>query len=286
MKKTVLILFGLAMSVCILLAQNDTMYIMKSGTVLGKYLTSDIDSIIFYNPVTAGLTVTDVDHNVYMTVTLGTQTWMAENLRTTHYADGTPIPRISSKAGWDALTATSQAYCWYGDDSASYAATYGALYTWAAAMKGAASSTAIPSGIQGVCPTGWHLPSDDEYTILVNYLINNGYNYDGTSSGNKIGKAIADTDHWQASSIEGTVGNADYPAYRNKSGLTAVPGGYRDQWGIFVLIGGESHWWSATEYSSSSSQVRSLFYFSIDFLQLPPSCYYKENGFSVRCLKD
>ena len=130
---------------------------------------------------------------------------MAENLRTTRYADGSPIPRIEDQAGWDALDVTSQAYCWYSDDSASHAATYGALYTWAAAMHGAASSEAVPSGIQGVCPSGWHLPSNNEFTILVNYLITNGYNYDGTGTGNKIGKAVADSVHWIPSPSEGTV---------------------------------------------------------------------------------
>jgi uncharacterized protein (TIGR02145 family) len=286
MKKTVLFVLGLFISTCMLQAQNDTLYIMKSGTVLGKYPTSDIDSIIFYNPMTAGLILADIDGNTYRTVTVGTQTWMAENLRTTHYADGTPIPKAADQADWAALTDESEAYCWYNNDSARNANPFGALYTWAAAMKGAPSSTAVPSGIQGVCPTGWHLPSDAEFTTLVSYLLANGYNYDGTTTGNKIGKAIADTSRWQASVGEGTVGNSDYPAYRNKSGLSAVPGGYRDQWGTFFFLGGESHWWSATEYSSFSSEVRSLFYYSVDFNKLPPSCYYKKNGFSVRCMKD
>ena len=286
MKKIALSLFGLILSAGLLQAQNDTLYIMKSGSVIGKYVTSEIDSIIFYDPATLGLTVSDVDGNVYRTVTLGTQTWMAENLRTTRYPDGSPIPRITDQPGWNALEVTSQAYCWYDDDSARHAETYGALYTWAAAMNGAASSEAVPSGIQGVCPAGWHLPSNNEYTILVNYLITNGYNYDGTSTGNKIGKAVADSSNWLTSTSEGTVGHTDYPVYRNKSGLSAQPGGYRDQWGTFFFLGSESHWWSATEFSSFNSLVRSLFYYSVDFVELPPACYYKENGFSVRCIKD
>jgi len=153
-------------------------------------------------------------------------------------------------------------------------------------MNGMASSAATPSGIQGVCPAGWHLPSDDEWTTLVSYLITNGYNYDGTSTGNKIGKAVATPGYWRVSADTGTVGNLDYPEYRNKSGLAAPPGGYRDQWGTFVFLGYECHFWSATEYSVSASLVRSLFFYSRDFITLPPSCYYKENGFSVRCLRD
>jgi uncharacterized protein (TIGR02145 family) len=286
MKKIVLSLLSFAILSGVLLAQNDTMYIMNSGTVIGKYITSEIDSIIFYNPSTAGLTVTDVDGNVYQTVTLGTQTWMAENLRTTHYADGTPIPGANSIAEWDALTTTSQAYCWYDDDSTRHAGIYGALYTWAGAMNGAASSAASPSGIQGVCPAGWHLPSDDEWLTLVSYLIANGYNYDGTSTGNKIGKAVAASTNWQVSADTGTVGNTDYPGYRNKTGLSTPPGGYRDQWGACFFLGAECHFWSATDYSTLASLVHSMFYYSRDFFTLPPSCYYKENGFSVRCVKD
>jgi uncharacterized protein (TIGR02145 family) len=286
MRKIALLLPGLAMSLVPLWSQHDSLYIMKSGTVLGKYATAEIDSIIFYSPVKAGLTVSDFDGNIYPAVTLGTQTWMAQNLRTTHYADGTPIPGVAGAENWAALEISSQAYCWYDDDSTRYAATYGALYTWEAAMKGAASTVASPSGVQGVCPNGWHLPSDDEWTILVNYLINNGYNYDGTSTGNKIGKALAADTNWTYSNAMGTVGNTDYPAYRNKTGMTAMPAGYRDQWGEFFFLGSESHWLSATEYSSTNSLVRSLFYYSTEFIKLHPSCYYKKNGFSVRCLKD
>jgi uncharacterized protein (TIGR02145 family) len=286
MKKIVFPFFSLTMLSGLLLAQNDTMYIMNSGTVSGKYLTSEIDSIIFYNPAKAGLTVSDFDGNVYPTVTLGTQTWMAQNLRATHYADGTPVPRVSGTPNWDALTVSNQAYCWYDDDSTRNAGIYGALYTWAGAMKGAASSAATPSGIQGVCPSGWHLPSDDEWLILVSYLITNGYNYDGTSTGNKIGKTVASSSNWQASADSGTVGKPDYPAYRNKTGFSAPPGGYRDQWGTCFFLGAESHMWSATEYSDLAGLVHSLFYYSRDFITLPPSCYYKENGFSVRCVKD
>lgn len=284
MKKPVLLLMALLFLTGISHAQNDTMYIMKAGQVIGQYHTAEIDSVIFYQPVVP--TVTDYDGNVYPTVTIGTQTWMAENLRSTHYADGTPVPRVSDKAGWDALTKENLAYCWYDDDSTRNAGTFGALYTWAGAMKGASSSASIPSGIQGVCPSGWHLPSDEEWSTLVSYLIANGYNYDGSTVGNKIGKSVATSVLWQAAADTGTVGNPDYPAYRNKTGLSAPPGGYRDQWGTSFFLGAECHFWSATEYSDLAGLVHSLFYYSRDFFTLPPSCYYKENGFSVRCVKD
>lgn len=269
-----------------LIAQNDTMYVMRAGVVIGKYKTTEIDSIVFYKPAESGTAVTDYDGNVYATVTIGSQTWMAENLKTTHYADGTPIPYVEGNINWGALTATDQAYCWYNDDSISYASTYGALYTWPAAMKGTGNSEAITSGIQGVCPDGWHVPSDEEWSALESYMILHGYNYDGTTSGNKIGKSLAATSEWFMASAEGAVGNSDYPNYRNQSGFSALPGGFRDSFGACNYIKSEGYWWSATEYSKASSHYRLLAYYANSLLNFGPLCFYKELGFSVRCVAD
>lgn len=285
MKKVALALLGSVMLAGILHAQNDTMYIMRSGSVIGKYNTTEIDSVIFYDPAEAGLKLTDIDGNVYKTVTIGTQTWMAENLRTTRYADGTPIPRVTGDANWGALSVTSQAYCWYDDDSVNYAGTYGALYTWAAAMKGADGSIKNPSAVQGVCPDGWHLPSNAESEMMESYLMTNGYNYDGTTNGNKIAKSLATIDHWNSSSVEGAVGNTDFPSYRNKSGFSATPGGYRDNWGTCNFLGVDSDWWSATEERRDEAWFTSINYFSNNVFRLY-LCYYKDCGFSVRCVRD
>ncbi|HSA04237.1 MAG TPA: FISUMP domain-containing protein [Tenuifilaceae bacterium] len=229
-------------------------------------------------------TMTDQDGNVYKTVNIGTQVWMAENLKTTKYADGTPIALVNTTSTWLELTETSKAYCWYNDDIANKT-SYGALYTWAAAMNGAASTSNNPSGIQGVCPTGWHLPSDAEWTQMENYLANNGYNYDGTTGGgfDKIAKSLASTSGWFSSSGEGTVGNTDYPAYRNKSGFTALPGGGRDGEGRFDLVGSNGYWWSATGYYATYVWVRNLcsLYSDVNILHST-----KDRGFSVRCVKD
>jgi uncharacterized protein (TIGR02145 family) len=177
-----------------------------------------------------GLYVKDIDGNVYNTVTIGTQTWMKENLKTTHYANGTAIPLITGNSNWEALTDTSKAYCWYDNDSATNANTYGALYTWSAAMNGAASSSSSPSSIQGVCPTGWHLPSDDEWTTLTDYLGGEAV------AGGKLKET--GTTHWQSPNEGAT----------NESGFTALPGGYRyfipD---TFYYIGNYGYWWSSTE---------------------------------------
>lgn len=244
-----------------------------------------VDARIEALEIETGIKVKDYDGNVYNTVTIGTQVWMKENLKTTHYANGTEIPLVTGNSNWDALSGASKAYCWYNDDIANKA-TYGALYTWAAAMNGAASTTINPSGIQGVCPAGWHLPSDAEWTQLENYLADNGYNYDGTTGGgiDKIAKSLASTSGWSSSTNTGAVGNTDYPDYRNKSGFTAMPGGYRDSdGGAFTYIKGNCTLWSATEFSSSSAFSHAIY--SI-WIRVNRTYYNKENGFSVRCVRN
>jgi uncharacterized protein (TIGR02145 family) len=230
--------------------------------------------------------VTDIDGNVYNTVTIGTQVWMAENLKTTHYSNGTAIALVNTNSTWDALTATSKAYCWYNDDIANKA-TYGALYTWAAAMNGAASVTANPSGIQGVCPTGWHLPSDAEWNQMENYLADNGHNYDGTTGGGdvKIAKSLASTSGWTSSSNTGAVGNTDYPNYRNKSGFTALPGDSRSisNFGAFDDVGSFGGWWSATELNFPNAYIHYMFSGDSHVSSGPN---YKALGCSVRCVRD
>jgi uncharacterized protein (TIGR02145 family) len=134
-----------------------------------------------------------------------------------------------------------------------------------------------------LCPEGWHVPSDDEWTTLENYLIANGYNYDGTTSGNKIAKSLAATTNWAATTVTGAVGNTDFPAYRNKSGFSGLPGGYRDINGSFYYVGPYGTWWSSTEYSTAYAGYRYLYY---DYYNVSPNISYKEQGFSVRCVRD
>jgi uncharacterized protein (TIGR02145 family) len=213
-------------------------------------------------------TVTDFDGNVYNTVTIGTQTWMAANLNTTHYADGTAIPLVTGNSNWDTLDYTDKAYCWYDDDSATNANTYGALYTWSAAMNGTASSSASPSGIQGVCPTGWHLPSDAEWTTLTDYLGGEDV------AGGKLKET--GTTHWQSPNEGAT----------NESGFTALPGGGRvdeGRGGTSYGIGYLGFWWSSTEGATGGAWSRLLGYDFSTVYRLPSNKHY---GFSVRCLRD
>jgi uncharacterized protein (TIGR02145 family) len=163
--------------------------------------------------------------------------------------------------------------------------TYGVLYNWPAAMNGAASSTTNPSGVQGVCPTGWHLPSDAEWTQMENYLADNGYNFDGTIGGGrtKIAKSLASTSGWNSSSNTGAVGNTDYPTYRNKSGFTALPGGGRGNDGAFDGVGSYGYWWSAKEYGATTAWYRGMSY---EYSDVYSDSGDKELGFSVRCVRD
>ncbi len=304
-------LLSFTFSLSSLFAQNDTMYIMKAGVVVGQYnvnididsinfnstnndtmyviknaaivshynVNTEIDSVIFYKPTIGNsTTVTDYDGNVYNTVTIGSQVWMKENLRTTHYSDGTPIPHVTGDSNWDALIQTDKAYCYYDDDPATNASTYGALYTWAAAMNGAPSVTNNPSGVQGVCPTGWHLPSDDEWKELEMALGMSQADADdtdwrGTNEGSKL---AGNAGLWSAGALES---DADF----GTSGFTALPGGFRYYNGTFINIGSNGYWWSATEYNAPNTWYRRMYYYDSNIYRYN---YYKVVGFSVRCLRD
>ena len=240
-------------------------------------------------PQDAPNTFTDSrDGKVYKTVTIGEQVWMAENLA-----------YLPSVVGPATESTTEPHYYVYGyiDDTPTVAAakatanytTYGVLYNWTAAMNGAASSSSNPSGVQGVCPPGWHLPSDAEWTELETYLANNGYNYDGSTGGDfiraKIAISLASANGWNSSTNPGAIGNTNtaYDAYRNKSGFSALPGGYRRYDGGFNDIGSYGNWWSSTESDTNNAWFRRLYY---DYSNVYRSGYYKDSGFSVRCLRD
>ena len=250
-------------------AQNDTMYIMKSGAIVGQYnVNTEVDSVIFYKPTieetTSGTFIDSRDGNEYNWVQIGDQVWMAENLAY--------LPSVNMVADGSEDAAGSYYYV-YGYDGTNVAdakatdnyATYGVLYNWTAAMDGEASSTTNPSGIQGVCPAGWHLPSDAEWTELTDYL-------GGTSvAGGKLKET--GTTHWASPNTGAT----------NETGFTALPGGYRSNVGNFVGVGDYGIWWSSTEYNTLSASNRILNYYSYN---LGVSYNVKELGFSVRCVRD
>lgn len=213
--------------------------------------------------------MTDQDNNTFKTVTIGTQTWMAENLKVTHYNDGTAIPNITGTSAWGNLY-HSGAYCCY-DNNNNYLSTYGLLYNWFAVNTGK------------LAPKGWHVPTDAEWTTLTDYLTNNGYGYGG--SGDGIAKSLSSTSGWKTSSTAGRVGNDQ--SSNNKSGFAALPGGFRYCEGGFrqfnddVTIINEGNWWSSS--SSDGSHYRSITY---NGLSVGIGNIDSRYGYSVRCIKD
>jgi uncharacterized protein (TIGR02145 family) len=260
MKKIFTIVFVLFLIGNTLNAQ-DTMYVHQTGGVL-KIAVNKIDSIIFY---ATGNGVTDIDGNVYNTVTIGTQTWMTGNLKTTKYNDGVSIPLISDNLAWDERT--TGAYCWYNNDPTANENLYGKLYNWYTVNTGK------------LCPTGWHVPTDAEWVTLKNYLTNNGYGFEG--SGSDIAKSMSAKTAWATSPYVGSPGND--PSSNNSSGFSALPGGYRSGPGSFNGIGEDGYWWSASEYNSTDALYR--------YLQNSGTVIFGDNrikviGYSVRCMKD
>lgn len=265
MKKIFLALIGLVAFINISNAQNDTMYVMKNGAVAGKHnVNNQVDSVVLYqSAITPGNTFTDPrDGTVYQTVTIGNQIWMAENLKY--------LPSVVGPGTGSSLKPYYYVYVYDGTDvnaakATSNYTTYGVLYNWPAAMAGSSSRISNPSGVQGVCPTGWHLPSDAEWTELTVYL-------GGESvAGGKL-KEIGTT-HWSGSNTNAV----------NETGFTALPGGYRDYDGAFYGVGYDGYWWSATGGNAMDAWNRGM---NCDYSSLLSHSGIKELGISVRCVRD
>jgi len=206
--------------------------------------------------------ITDGSGNTYESVTIGTQTWMTKNLNTTKYNDGVDIPNITLPHGYWS-TATTGAWCNY-NNTASNATTYGKLYNWYVADNNAATKLTSNGG-RNVCPIGWHVPSDTEWTTLITYLGGE------TVAGGKLKES--DTSHWITPNTGAT----------NSSGFTALPGGFRADNGGSAYIGQYGMWWSSTAtyytnggytYMISNSNAASSYSATM------------QQGYSVRCLKD
>ena len=223
-------------------------------------------------------TVTDIDGNIYSTLQIGEQCWMRENLRTTHYADGTAI-----SAGGSHNSFNNPYYYNYSSQSFTLGIR-GYLYNWPAAMHGASSSSANPSGVQGICPAGWHLPSDAEWSQLTNYVGSQSEYTCGGSSSN-IAKALAHTEGWKNYSGECYPGDQSV-TMNNATGFSAVPAGYR-YGSSFYYAGYDANFWSSTQYvslyASDYAWGRYLSYKSADVIKSDSN---KSYGLSVRCLRD
>lgn len=236
-------------------------YVIKNGRViygnLVSFKTQDV--------------VTDIDGNIYNRITIGKQVWMAENLRTTRFLNGDAIG-TTIPATKEVMYESDPIYQWAYDGNEKNSVQYGRLYTWYAVMDP-----------RGICPEGWHVPSDAEWTEMEKYLIANKYNYDGTIADNKIAKSMTSSSEWRYSEEVGTLGYPDNTASSNNSGFAALPAGYRNSEGAFVNIGSTGCWWSSTEYKTYDAYYRYLYSTRNDLIR---SSYYEFCAVSVRCIKN
>lgn len=201
----------------------------------------------------------DADENQYSTVKIGTQVWMAENLRATRFNDSTPIPKITVDTIWP--TYTTPEYCWYKNDSLHFSRIYGALYNWYTIDTNS-------NGDKNVCPVGWHAAGNNDWSTLNTNI------GQSDKAGGKL-KSIG-TQHWTAPNTGAT----------NETGFNALGAGWRGGLlGIFVDFGIYACFWSTT--ASTSSNING-FYIELDYNTSMISRYdfYKSCGFSVRCVKD
>lgn len=232
------------------LSENTTYYARafatnSTGTAYGN-------EVSFKTKESGTGTVTDIDGNIYHTVQIGDQIWMVENLRTTRYRNGDPIPNITDKTAWQSLT--TGGYCWYNNDSKNKP-VYGALYNWFAVNDS-----------RKLVPEGWHVPSHQEWTVLWNFL----------GGQNLAGGKLKETGslHWTNPNNGAT----------NESGFCALPGGVRSNLGDFYQLGSFGYWWCTDETNNTDAWSVSAGHVLVQ-MEDYGGCN-KNEARSVRCIKD
>lgn len=238
-----------ALTLAIAAFGQDTLYIYQTDGEISKLSTTDIDSIIFYRP---GTTITDADGNVYETIRIGSQTWMAENLRTTKFRNGDDIATTNPVR--DIQEEIAPKYQWAYDGLTANAPVYGRLYTWYAITDE-----------RGVCPANWHVPTDSEWTTLIDVLGG------ADLAGGKL-KAIGYL-YWESPNT----------GANNNSSFNARAAGYSFSAGGFTELGNTANFWTATPELEDFAWYRSLSYNSAVVSKYNITRKY---GYSVRCIKD
>lgn len=255
------LLFLISLSLISVFCNNDSVNSSSGGGDSGSVDTGGTDNG----------SVTDIDGNVYQTVKIGNQIWTKENIRTTRLNDGSAIPLVTDNGIWISLT--TPGYCFYGNTtSADEIKKYGALYNW------------YTVNTKKLAPKGWHVPSIDECTTMRNYLIAHGYNWDGSTTGNKVAKSIASKSDWKGSDIPGTPGND--VSSNNKSNFSAFPSGYRFTTGEFSNRGQNTQWWTTTPRIPNSSSYLMYIYFQYDSINTTNHPHANFEGCAVRLVKD
>ncbi len=252
--KKYLLLFSALFIIAFSSKAQDTLYMYQSGILVMKRAVSAIDSITFKSAAPSDM-VTDFDGNVYSTVKIGTLTWMAGNLRTSHYNDGSPIDYVPDNNDW--MDLTQGAFTWYNNDSAAYEIPYGKMYNWYAVET------------EKLCPAGWHVANEDEWLYLGSFL-------EGSEiAGGKL-KATGTAENGDGLWIAPNTGAT------NSTGFNGLPGGRRYSNGAFEQMGIKGVWWSSTDTPGYS------FSWGLENIneRLNGASYDVKNGLSVRCVKD
>lgn len=239
--------------------------VTSAGTFYGNELSFTTTSVVpvpstcgasdILNPLLSYRTMTDQDGNVYKTVVIGNQEWMAENLVASHFRNGAPIPVQTDGNVWQGLT--SGASCWFNNDSSSVQCPYGKLYNWYAVTDN-----------RNICPSGWHVPTDAEWTQLETFLGGAG------SAGGKL--KSTGTQYWLPPNAGAS----------NTSGYSGLPGGLRLNDGLFYDFGTYGYWWSSTQYDTLEAWFRVLGYGGAGVGRFQFNYSSKRLGLSVRCVKD
>lgn len=224
--------------------------------------------------------VTDVDGNHYDAVRIGDQVWMKQNLRTTRYADGTEIPQSTFSSSYTPL-AEKKPYRWAPNNMDINVQKFGWLYNWRAVMRDSIGSDLNPSGVQGICPDGWHMPSDAEWTQLTDYVGSDRKMRCWPSADFSIAKALSAQTDWNPAFDKCDVGND--LSRNNATGFSALPAGNAEFTDQFVNMLDWAYFWTSSYGSNAGAYVRMI---QCDYEGVNNITKHISSGLSVRCVKD